>query len=70
MYPVNSSQLSYVGYDYKSKELFITFKNGSNYMFKDVESHTYENMMKATDTSIGKYFSMYIKDKYKTFKIN
>lgn len=67
MFPVNSSQISYIGYDKETHELFITFKNGSTYKYEDVPLFKFNNMK--VDSSIGKYFSMYIKNMYVTTKI-
>ena len=67
IYPVNSSQISYIGYDEETKELFVTFKNGSTYKYKDVPLFKFNNMK--VDPSVGKYFNMYIKDIYVGTKI-
>ena len=67
MYPVNSSQISYIGYDEITKELFITFKNGSIYKYEDVPLFKFNNMK--ANSSVGKYFNMYIKDIYISTKI-
>ena len=67
MYPVNSSQISYIGYENDTHELFITFKNGSTYKYEDVPLFKFTNMK--TDPSVGKYFNMYIKDIYVSTKI-
>lgn len=67
MYPVNSSQISYIGYDEETKELFITFKNGSTYKYEDVPEDIYKILL--SSPTKGKYFADNIKDKYKTTKL-
>ena len=67
MYPVNSSQLSYVGYDEETQELFITFKNGSTYKYTDVPKYIFTNLR--STTSVGTYFSDFVKNSYEYTKI-
>jgi hypothetical protein len=67
MHPVKSSQISYIGYDEDSKELFVTFKNGSTYKYEDVPKNRYEQLMNCE--SIGKYFGEMIKNVYEFTKI-
>lgn len=67
MYPVTSSQLSYIGYDEDTKELFITFKNGSTYRYENVPMHVFHELKHTK--SVGTYFSDSIKNIYKFTKI-
>lgn len=47
MYPINSSQISYIGYEKDTKELYITFKNGTTFKYEDVLELIYDNLMKS-----------------------
>jgi hypothetical protein len=67
MHFVNSSQISYVGYDKETKELFIKFKNNSVYRYARVPQDEYNNLLKAE--SVGKYFTEHIKNEYEGIKI-
>lgn len=42
-------------YDTSEKELTVTFMNGRDYVYKDVEKSTYEELIGAS--SPGKYFN-------------
>lgn len=58
----NSSQISYIGYDYNNNELYVTFKNtGKTYKYSDVPLKTYEELR---DQGTSKYFNANIKGKY------
>jgi hypothetical protein len=67
MYPVVSSQLSYVGYENDTNELYITFKNGTTYKYENVPIHVFNELINAT--SVGKYFTLHIKNSYINSKI-
>lgn len=67
MHPVISSQISYVGYENDTKELFITFKNGSTFKYEDVPKVIYNNLMDSD--SKGRYLNMYVKNIYTSTKI-
>lgn len=67
MYPVKSSQISYIGYEPEQSDLFITFKNGSTYMYKDVPKYMFDNLKGAK--SVGEYFSNFIKNSYEFVKV-
>lgn len=69
MHPVQSSQISFIGYDYTTEQLHVTFKNtGSTYAYLNVPQHVYDSLM--TSSSIGKDFSSKVKDNYKYTKVN
>jgi hypothetical protein len=51
----NSSMLHACSYDTEEKELTVTFMNGRDYTYKDVEKNIYEELIGAA--SPGKYFS-------------
>lgn len=59
---VNSSQISSVGYDVKTRTLAVKFRNGSHYEYADVPPGTMEQMLKAE--SIGSHFHQHIRGKY------
>ncbi len=56
----NSSMLSSCSYDSEANELTVTFVNGRDYTYKDVEKSTYEELIGAP--SPGKYFNSIKKD--------
>lgn len=53
-------------YDHDSYELKIKFSTGKVYIYKEVPEETYQALQNAG--AKGKYFSFYIKDKYKGVK--
>ncbi len=65
MFPVNSSNLSYVGWE--NNTLYITFKNGSKYKYEDVPENIYTRLRNST--SIGSYYHAHIKGQYTCNKI-
>lgn len=67
MHPVISSQISYVGYEEETKELFVTFKNGSTYKYEGVSKNIFDTLL--SSTSVGSYFFMEIKNHYNFIKI-
>lgn len=52
---MQSSMLSACEYDDETKELIVTFSNGKDYTYEDVDKGTYDNLINAT--SAGKYFN-------------
>ncbi len=65
MIPVNSTNLSAVGYD--GEILRIQFRSGGLYEYYGVPSFTYTGLMNAA--SKGRYFVSFIKNKYPCIKI-
>lgn len=55
----NSSHVSQVEYDYQTRELKITFKNGKLYLYQEVAQEDYDKLMVAE--SIGKAVSEFVK---------
>lgn len=51
----NSSMLHDCGYDDESKEMTVTFVNGREYTYEDVDKSIYD--MLASSPSAGKYFN-------------
>lgn len=51
----NSSMLQACSYDTDTQELTVTFMNGKDYVYSDVEKSTYEELIGAA--SPGKYFN-------------
>lgn len=69
MHSVVSSQISFIGYDYATKELYITFKNnGSTYKYLNVPEEVFKTLQNST--SIGKEFNIIIKNVYQFIKVN
>lgn len=52
---MQSSMLSACEYDDESHELIVTFANGKDYVYEDVDKGTYENLINST--SAGRYFN-------------
>lgn len=57
--PVNSSNISSIGYDESSQTLEIEFLNGGIYQYYNVPQSVYEGLMSAS--SHGIYFDQNIK---------
>ena len=68
MFPVQSSQLAYIGYDKDTNELYVTFHNGSTYKYSNVPKEKFEDFK--TATSVGKYYLVNIKGEYISTKVN
>ena len=62
MIPVNSSAISFIGYDNSSMKMKITFKQGKTYNYCNVPQSIYSSFKNAS--SIGRYYDSYIKDRY------
>ena len=62
MIPVNSSQISYIGFDDENNKLYVIFKNNKTFEYSDVP-YTVWKELKSSD-SIGSYFTKNIKTKY------
>ena len=67
MYPVKSSQLSYIGFDDDNNKLYVTFSNGTTYEYDNVPYITYKELKNSE--SVGSYFTKNIKTKFKYKKI-
>jgi hypothetical protein len=52
---MQSSMLSACEFDDETKELTVTFANGKDYVYEDVDMATYDNLINAT--SAGRYFN-------------
>jgi len=62
-----SSVINYFNYDERTKSLKITFVTGMVYRYKKVPQKIFEMFKQAE--SKGKYFNMFIKDKYSFHKV-
>lgn len=67
MYPVSSSQISYIGYDKDKQILYITFTNNTTYQYQDVSIKTFEELRNAS--SVGKYFNANIRGSFDNSKV-
>jgi hypothetical protein len=67
MVPVNSSNLSAVGYDEDSGLLCIEFNNGHAYEYYDVPKYEHDGLMSAD--SHGSYAAQNIYKQYRQSKI-
>ena len=59
MTPVDSTNLSAIGYDYESATLRVDFHKGISYEYYGVPAELYEDLLSAG--SKGQYLNMYIK---------
>lgn len=64
----NSSMISTLDYDRENQELTVTFKSGGKYKYFDVPPDVFDQMS-ATEESIGKFFTVNVKTKYRYEKI-
>ena len=62
MSPVNSSNISAVGYDADNEAVYVQFLNGSVYVYKGVPQHEFENLK--TAPSVGSYLNRNYKNVY------
>lgn len=60
MIPVNSSQLSKIGYTETTKTLYVEFTNGAVYSYDNVEEETFNELRDAP--SVGSFFIRKIKN--------
>lgn len=65
MFPVNSSNLDYIGW--QDCTLYITFKKGYKYKYEEVPEEVFKELKEST--SIGSYYHANIKGKYTSSKI-
>jgi hypothetical protein len=62
MFPVNSSNISAVGFDPDNQMVYVQFLNGSTYAYKGVPEHEFENLR--TAPSVGSYLNRNYKNIY------
>lgn len=62
MHPVSSSNIRAVGYDPAEQTAYVTFLNGSTYIYKGVPEHEFENLR--TASSVGSYLNRNYKNIY------
>ena len=67
MIPVQSSQISYIGFEEETNILYVTFSNNTTWVYYSVSKEVFEALKNAT--SVGKYFNSEIKGKYDMNKI-
>lgn len=67
MHPVQSSNISYIGYDYDTQELYITFTKGDTYKYDNVPEQVFKEFLEAS--SVGKYYISNIRGQYTSNKI-
>ena len=65
--PVDSSQISKVGYSEEHKVLAVEFNTGTLYYYKDVPKEMHEKMLKAD--SVGRFLNQQIKGDYEYERI-
>jgi hypothetical protein len=62
MIPVSSSNIESIGYDEQNQQVYVTFLNGSLYVYKGVPLHEFENLRDAP--SLGSYLHRNYKNVY------
>ena len=67
MTPVESTNLSAVGYEEATKRMQVRFNSGGLYAYNNVPKKAYSELMKAD--SQGSYFNTFIKGMYGDTKI-
>lgn len=63
MIPVNSSNISSIGYNEEERILFVEFNRGPIYQYFDVPKHVYQALLAVP--SKGDYFIDHIKHTYR-----
>lgn len=63
MTPVNSSNISAVGYDPSNRILCVSFHTGSTYAYYDVPQEIYIGLMNAS--SVGRYHKEHVKRSFR-----
>lgn len=66
MKPVKSGNVAAVGHDPEAKTLHVAFRNGSRYIYQDVDAEKHAALMKAD--SVGSYLNAHIKGAHKFSK--
>lgn len=59
---VDSSNIAAIGYDDESSELFVQYKNGMTYKYKEVPAKIYESLLSAE--SKGRFMNEEVKPFY------
>lgn len=65
---VESNLIRSIGYDGETGNLEVEFKNGGIYLYSKVSVEDYTALMQST--SIGSFFSKFIKNKYEFKRLN
>lgn len=65
--PVESSNISAIGYDASSKTVAVRFSSGGLYHYLNVDPGTFEEFAKAK--SLGHFFYQNIRNNYETVKV-
>lgn len=65
--PVESSNISSIGYDEDSSTVEIEFHNGTIYQYFDVPASVYKGIMEAG--SKGQYFAQHVKGYYRFVRV-
>lgn len=66
--PVDSSNLSSVGYDADAETLEVEFRNGSVYQYFGVPSATHQSLLQAP--SVGSYFISHVRNSYNQRRVS
>ena len=64
---VESSNISSIGFDPKTKTLEVEFYSGGIYQYSDVPETVYSKFIRAE--SVGKFFHIHVKKVYKYRKV-
>ena len=67
MISVESSNIESIGYDLVESDLYVKFKNGSEYKYKSVPIKIYDKLIAAD--SVGSFFNRQVKDMFEFEKL-
>ena len=65
--PVDSSNISAIGYDAAAKELHVQFSSGATYAYRGVPPTVYSKLAEAK--SKGAHFAQHIRSVFKSAKV-
>lgn len=68
MRKVSSSMINSIGYESKTQKLRIEFSKGQEYVYFDVPSHVYRDLMSAS--SVGRHFIANVRDYYQYERVS
>jgi len=66
MTPVQSSSLESIGYDHRTRQLTVKFRNGGVYHYENVAPQHHARLMGAE--SVGRYFMEHIRGSHRAKK--
>lgn len=67
MVPVESSNISHIGYDNRAQELHVRFKDGATHAYAKVPAAVHISLMAAE--SIGAHFHAHVRHKFESRRV-